>query len=509
MMICYTNSNISAQSLETLIMPGEVIRGHAELEAECSSCHVSFNRAGQSQLCLDCHEDVADDVTSRRGYHGRDDEVAANTCASCHTEHEGRNTNIVILDEQAFDHLLTDFELHGKHVDVDCEGCHAPGVKHRDTPDVCIDCHLEDDVHDGFLGESCADCHNPADWLEVEFDHATTGWSLLGKHVDAGCSDCHADQTHQNTPTTCFGCHAEDDFHQGRSGEQCENCHNPSSWNDTSFDHNSNTNFPLEFSHAALACDDCHSEDPFSDSMDMACVSCHLEDDTHDGHRGRDCESCHSTRSWETSSFDHNLATAFDLNGAHRDIACTDCHADPVFESSPGSDCVDCHKEDDPHQGHLGDNCSSCHTETDWLEVPYFEHDFTDFPLLGEHANIDCGACHETQKFADTSSQCVDCHQEDDNHDGIFESNCESCHNPVAWDLWIFDHNRQTNFELRGAHTGVACDSCHRTSLNSMRKTGNRCEDCHLSDDIHDGEFGPDCGRCHSDSSFKEVRSLQ
>jgi hypothetical protein len=42
-----------------------------------------------------------------------------------------------------------------------------------------------------------------------------------------------------------------------------------------------------------------------------------------------------------------------------------------------------------------------------------------------------------------------------------------------------------------------------------MRKTGDRCADCHLSDDVHDGEFGPDCGRCHSDSSFQEVRSLQ
>lgn len=508
MMICYSSSNINAQSLETLIMPGEVIKGHADLESECSSCHVSFDRAGQSRLCLDCHEEVANDITGEQGYHGRDSEVTGSSCASCHTDHEGRNARIAVLDEQGFDHLLTDFTLQGKHAQADCDGCHILGKKHRNAPDVCIDCHLEDDVHGGFLGEDCADCHSPVGWLEVEFDHESTGWSLLGKHIEAACSDCHADQTHQNTPTTCFGCHAEDDFHEGRSGEQCENCHNPSSWNDTSFDHNT-TKFPLKFSHASLTCDDCHSEDPFSDTMDIACVSCHLEDDIHEGHRGRDCESCHSARSWETSSFDHDLATDFALNGAHRDVACEDCHADPVFESSPGSNCVDCHKEDDSHEGQLGENCGNCHTEVDWLEAPYFEHDFTAFPLLGEHANIECDACHETRQFADTRSQCVDCHQEDDKHNGIFESDCESCHNPVAWDLWIFDHNRQTAFELTGAHTGVACDACHRNSLSSMRKTGDRCADCHLSDDIHDGEFGPDCGRCHTDASFREVRSLQ
>jgi hypothetical protein len=42
-----------------------------------------------------------------------------------------------------------------------------------------------------------------------------------------------------------------------------------------------------------------------------------------------------------------------------------------------------------------------------------------------------------------------------------------------------------------------------------MKKRGDDCADCHRADDVHDGEFGPDCGRCHSDRSFKEVRSLQ
>ena len=509
MLSCFTGVTANAQTVESLVMPGQLISGHAELESECSSCHVSFKRSGQDALCRDCHTEVTSDIDDSRGFHGKSTDVEGETCASCHTDHEGRRADIVNLVEDGFDHFVTDYDLLGKHKDADCNGCHAPNVKHRDASTVCVDCHLEDDVHQNFLGDDCADCHNPNDWLEVEFDHDTTGYELLGKHLETSCSDCHADQTHQNTPTTCYGCHAEDDSHQGRSGEQCESCHNPSSWNDASFDHNSNTNFPLEFKHATLTCTDCHSPDPFADVMQMACVSCHLEDDDHQGRRGEDCETCHTSEAWDITTFDHGRATDFRLNGSHQNVACNDCHVEPVFEVSPGTDCVSCHQDDDPHSGELGEQCDSCHNETEWVNAPFFYHELTAFPLLGEHANIDCENCHETQKFVDTSSDCIDCHLDDDHHDGVFESDCESCHNPVAWDLWLFDHNVQTNFQLQGAHIEVSCESCHRSSLESMRKTGDRCADCHLSDDIHDGEFGPDCGRCHSDSSFQEVRSLQ
>jgi hypothetical protein len=79
----------------------------------------------------------------------------------------------------------------------------------------------------------------------------------------------------------------------------------------------------------------------------------------------------------------------------------------------------------------------------------------------------------------------------------------------VAWDLWLFDHNAQANFKLDGAHVDVRCGDCHRSSLQSMQRISGRCRDCHRPDDRHDGEFGFDCGRCHTVYSFKELRSLQ
>ena len=48
-----------AVDLEKLVMPGEVIRGHAEIEANCRKCHSPFREADQNILCLDCHTAVA------------------------------------------------------------------------------------------------------------------------------------------------------------------------------------------------------------------------------------------------------------------------------------------------------------------------------------------------------------------------------------------------------------------------------------------------------------------
>ena len=509
MLACLINFTAHAQTLESLIMPGDVFSGHADVESECSSCHKPFNRSHQRTLCLDCHDDVAGDIDSGTGFHGKSDVARIDECATCHTDHEGRNADIVGLEEDKFDHALTDFELLGKHLETTCLKCHEADDKHRDAPSECFACHVEDDVHKESVGTDCGECHSATGWKEVEFDHDSTDYPLVGKHADAACIDCHESEVFSEPPQNCYGCHAADDEHDGRSGEKCETCHNPVSWTDTSFDHSRDTDFALLGSHARLTCGDCHSEDPFADEIDTACVSCHLEDDEHDGHHGTECEKCHTSDEWPAIHFDHDVDTDFRLSGAHRDVACADCHVEPIFTTSPGTTCSSCHLDDDPHDGKQGTRCDDCHTETSWKDVPMFDHDLTRFPLLGEHANVECDDCHETKVFADAGMDCVDCHRDDDPHDGRFEDNCQSCHNPVAWDLWLFDHNAQTDFVLDGAHLDVACDDCHRSSLASMQKTGSGCGDCHRADDVHDGEFGTDCGRCHGNESFKDVRSLR
>lgn len=509
MLAIVTSLPVAAQSIESLVMPGDVALGHADIESECSSCHLAFNRSEQRTLCLGCHELVAIDIELHLGYHGRFDEAGTGICATCHTDHKGRNADIVGLVEAGFDHALTDFELLGHHAEAECIDCHAANEKHRDVSEECATCHIDDKPHEQDPTEVCTDCHNESDWVDVRFDHDSTDFGLIGKHAETACIDCHDVKLFKGTPDNCFGCHEDDDNHNGKSGNRCENCHNPTDWADTSFDHARDTDFPLEGKHGQLTCNDCHTDDPFNDVMETTCVSCHLEDDEHAGHNGTDCETCHSNESWTDSIFDHTRDTEYELLGAHAEIACVDCHVEPIFEVELKTECASCHLDDDVHEGSQGENCGDCHTEAAWDDVPRFDHDLTKFPLLGEHDNVECEGCHETQVFVDAEENCVACHLEDDHHDDRFEDTCDTCHNPVAWDLWLFDHNAQTDFLLEGGHADVACADCHRGSLASMKKIGASCIDCHRSDDVHDGEFGPDCGRCHSDTSFQEVRTLQ
>ena len=100
---------------ETLLMPGKLSSAHAKYEEDCSQCHNRANRSQQRQLCLDCHKPIAEDIAGKRGFHGNAPGMANAQCSACHSEHLGRDADIVRLSRAAFDHQLTDFPLKGAH----------------------------------------------------------------------------------------------------------------------------------------------------------------------------------------------------------------------------------------------------------------------------------------------------------------------------------------------------------------------------------------------------------
>ena len=78
---------------------------------------------------------------------------------------------------------------------------------------------------------------------------------------------------------------------------------------------------------------------------------------------------------------------------------------------------------------------------------------------------------------------------------------CEDCHTAQSWNELArpmkFDH-ASTGFKLRGQHELVQCRSCH-TSF-TFKGTNKQCSGCH--DDLHRGELGVNCVRCHSPQSW-------
>lgn len=498
------------QVLERVLMPGPVIEGHAEYEDQCNSCHQPFSRDLQRDLCIDCHTEIAEDLDTESGFHGLSPTIANIECATCHTEHEGRDANIVGLDLDAFEHGATDFPLLDSHRAVRCDDCHAPEVAFRETASTCFSCHDDVDPHKGNLGEACGDCHAETRWADAVFDHDTTDFALIARHAELSCAGCHRNELYVDTPTQCVDCHRVDDVHVGANGDTCHSCHSPSAWADASFNHLSETGFGLEGGHGGLACEACHEGSKFEQPLDPTCHACHRADDIHAGNHGDQCDGCHAPTRWPDVSFDHGLDTTFALRGAHSELVCTACHKGPVEAALPDSTCNGCHWNDDVHQAQLGENCATCHGETGWTADVRFDHDLTSFPLLGLHAAISCEACHASPAFHDAGSQCVDCHREDDVHESRLGPECATCHNPNDWLIWQFDHDAQTDFALDGAHAGLECLSCHQRAVGTTAAVAlsSACGSCHRGDDIHSGSFGTDCARCHTAESFMELKEL-
>jgi len=494
-----------AAEIETLFMPGELIAGHAEYESECSKCHARFEKKTQDRLCRDCHEDIDNDISTGTGMHGRTPALKDQPCKSCHTDHIGRDADIVLLNSATFDHDLTDFPLSGRHVGVSCTVCHQRDKKYSEAANDCYGCHREQDPHKGNLGEQCNDCHLPKTWQEFDYDHDVTDFPLKGKHKEVLCGSCHLNEQYEKTPQDCNSCHYLNDVHNGRNGTKCQDCHNARQWDESEFDHNRDTEFRLRGKHSNIRCEACHTEILAEAKPKKDCYSCHRNDDRHKGRYGKECQSCHSEKTWERAQFDHTRNTDFALRGKHADLICSSCHRGTLDEENLSTRCNDCHAGDDVHRGQQGERCDRCHQETGWTQKVAFDHDLTRFPLIGLHASTPCEECHLTPAFQDTENRCYACHQAEDEHKAALGENCAQCHNPNGWSLWIFDHNQQTDFKLEGGHEDLSCRDCHREPVKAKPDQSSSCYACHAEDDDHRGRFGRNCERCHNTSSFSEV----
>lgn len=480
-------------------MPGQVIEGHAKFEENCERCHVRFDKAAQSQLCQDCHKDVAKDLQHKQGFHGRLKKIGE--CNTCHTEHKGRTAHIATFEKKSFNHTKTDFELKDAHAKVQCQRCHLPRVKYRHTPSACNACHKKDDKHRGTLGQACENCHTEQDWKKTKFDHSKTRFPLLGKHSDVSCELCHANQRFKDTPRHCYGCHKKDDYHKGVFGAKCKTCHSVKGWAITRFNHNKDTDFLLKGKHTKVKCESCHKTPVAKTKKRSTCIACHRGDDKHKGQFGRKCHTCHTEKNWEKHTFNHSRDTKFPLRGKHKGEKCESCHTGHLYKEPLQTTCYACHKKDDEHKGQFGEKCQTCHTEKKWASLIFDHNRDTKYPLRGKHQPVKCQSCHKGNLYSDKlNTSCYACHQQDDAHKGQEGEKCESCHNEKSWETVTFDHGL-ARFPLLGKHYDVPCKKCHVTQ--AFKDAPENCVACHKKEDIHKQQLGPQCDLCHNPRDWK------
>ncbi len=505
------------------ISPGDLTKAHSNLEgmSNCTKCHVLGEQVTNAK-CLDCHTEIKKLKEQGRGYHSYIG-VKSKNCFECHSEHNGRSFSIINFSSEKFDHNKTGFELIGAHSNQKCDKCHQNKFiktqlskkkqhSYLGLGTDCYSCH--EDVHQSTLGSNCETCHgNEKFQPAVNFRHDDTKFKLTGAHQKVDCNKCHQSEKRNGKKiqrfkgivfTSCQSCHT--DIHKGKFGNDCQSCHNTSSFHSIaqgSFDH-SRTNFPLVGKHRGVRCNDCHKTNLSAKLKHEKCIDCHA-----DYHKGeltsgvsiRDCSVCHNESGFVPSTFtiqQHN-ETKFILSGSHLALPCQNCHMkeESWHFRNIGNDCFECHKNvhgNELTQKYLPDHkCTSCHTTDNWNTIS-FNHSQTDFSLEGKHQNARCGKCHTVEtndgkvfKFVSSNSECITCHS--DVHFGQFNvygtSSCMKCHSYFNWKPEKFDHE-QTKFSLKGAHSKLKCDQCHKaTSVNGSTFIKYRLEDFK-------------CAACHS-----------
>lgn len=308
----------------------------------CSACH-----HGQATLaalkatptvCLECH--AARDIHAGR---------LGPACEDCHTPSSWKTATI--------DHSRTRFLLVGKHVATPCESCHV-SRQWTGIGTTCQACHAKDDAHNGQFPAACGQCHVATDWKDVTFSHDTVGFALAGAHAAVTCSACHIGDRFAGTPTTCIGCHAAKDKHNGAYGTDCAACHKVTTWADWTFDH-SKASFPLTGAHKTVTCQDCHKGEVFKGTP-AVCASCHARPSSHGSVLSGACSACHSTSAWLPAGFNGPHPFPMNHGGASR---CAACHPTTLLKYS----CASCHSTGEMASQHAGisgftqTSCTKCH----------------------------------------------------------------------------------------------------------------------------------------------------
>jgi hypothetical protein len=414
----------------------------------CRQCHTSLKFSAAPRRCSSCHEDI------HRGELGL-------ACDRCHSPQSW------LVSDMPRRHAQTLFPLSGRHLAVACEECHVQQQKHQyaGLSVACYSCHKKDYVatvappHAATgIGTDCVNCHSPQAFVwGGKFNHAQTGFFLLGPHALAPCNACHTANRFRGTPHDCYSCHQKEyagttnPAHASAGfGTQCENCHSASSANwGGSFNH-AQTGFPLTGAHSAVACITCHPGGRFAGTP-TACYSCHQADytgTTNPSHTAAGfattCVDCHSSTaiSW-SASYDHS-GTGFALTGAHRTVACLNCHAGNRFAGT-SADCYSCHQQDYSSTSNpvhtpasFPTTCVTCHTTAAWSPSTFNHTNY--FP-------ISSGSTHRPGRW----NACSDCHTNPTNF-AVFT--CLTCHTQTRMDA---AHSGRTGYQ----YVSSACYSCH------------------------------------------------
>jgi hypothetical protein len=447
-------------------------------------------------------------------------------CQQCHSAKGWKQVKV----SSKFDHGKYGFPLSGAHATANCMGCHT-SLDFAQSKTQCASCHQ--DPHRSEMGTNCSRCHSSRSFQDrgpMVRAHQLSRFPLTGSHATLDCESCHKPAAQGQmqfigTSAECYSCHkaqydaAPNHKSTGRSTE-CQTCHTPISWsNVNNFDHAA-AGFALTGQHSTSVrqCDDCHHGSYASISKD--CYSCHAttyasatpaHNPTSFPTATSNCTGCHSQAAanhitWAgANNFDH-AAVGFPLTGQHSTSVrqCDDCHHGSYVSLS--KDCYSCHATTyasaTPTHNPTSfptatSNCTGCHSQAaanhiTWAGANNFDHAAAGFPLTGLHSTSvrQCDDCHHGS-YTNMSQACSSCHTTSTPgynntgpgnpvHNATYfpTSQCTTCHASAAsshttWQGGVYTHSQM---QLTNAHSGRACEDCHKGNYSSV---AYNCYGCH------------------------------
>ena len=453
---------------------------------------------GTSTQCSACH--LADYQKTTNPNH-----AAAGfpqDCTACHTTAQWKGAS--------FDHNRTRFALTGAHVQTACTQCHVGRHVHGtcQRSALAATCRITrrrpipNHVAAGFP-QDCTACHTTTQWKGATFDHNRTRFALTGAHVQTACTQCHSSGVYTGLATTCVTCHlpnyqkTTNPNHTAAGFPQdCTVCHNTTAWARSTFDHNAATQFPLTGAHVQATCTQCHAGGKYAGTSTPVpgLPSRGLSEDHQSEPRlgGIPADMLCLPRH-------HGVVTGVvqpqhgDAVSAHRSACASRLRPVPLGGRICGSGDNLClvppgelseDHQSEPRRGRF---------PAGLLRLPLHDR-------LGRRrvrsleGALPAGRRHTSVPSAPVATRAAStrgspppassCHlaeltrgRRTPNHATAgFPQQCELCHTPAGWVPASFNH-ASTRFPLTGAHTSVACASCHIGGKYAGTPTD--CYSCH------------------------------
>ena len=222
---------------QRMASPGALSRAHKFLEHNCAACHTSLEGV-EAANCIVCHANNAALLQSQpTAFH-----ADVSSCRECHREHRGVYERPTLMDHAALSRIglrqlksnpdpETEDRLSAAYFLrwINQQGRKVTSVQGRTglTPEEmilnCAACHGNEDLHFGFFGQDCAQCHGTVAWTIPEFRHPPP--------TSLDCAQCH------QAPPSHYMMHFQMISMTSANVKkaevnQCFLCHLTTAWND-------------------------------------------------------------------------------------------------------------------------------------------------------------------------------------------------------------------------------------------------------------------------------------